>query len=115
MKTQTIAAVTQVRAVWLGALLALETDWGLGVMPTVAAANSSDETPSGEPVALSGQQAAYAKARDYATLRARDGSEVGLARREGRGTDFRVRSREPRQVTARVQGETRTVTADVAN
>jgi alpha-L-fucosidase 2 len=42
-------------------------------------------------------------------LRARGGFEVDVAWQDGKVTNYRIRSKEPREVTVRVNGETKTI------
>jgi alpha-L-fucosidase 2 len=46
-------------------------------------------------------------------LRARGGFEVDIAWRDGKVTDYQVRSTEPREVTLRVQGEAKVIRSRV--
>ena len=45
-------------------------------------------------------------------LRARGGFTVDIAWKDGRATNYRVASGEPREVTVRVNGETKTMRSD---
>ena len=46
-------------------------------------------------------------------LRARGGFEVDIAWQDGKVTSYRIRSKEPREVTVRVNGEVKKVKAEL--
>jgi alpha-L-fucosidase 2 len=75
---------------------------------------------SHERVEVSGQESAFlldllpAWPKAWASgrargLRARGGFEVDIAWQNGKVTNYRIRSKEPREVRIRVNGETRTI------